>query len=1098
MLTILGARTRRLWPQLREQVARSREQGRRCLLLVPEQYTLQAERDLIRELALPGFFEIEVFSLSRFIQRLFLLGGSNRVRVDGNGKNIALARALLSCRKDLKYYARSVSRRGFIAQSGEWIADMKRAQITPEQLQQYAAALPPSAYAQKMADLAQIYQGYSDILADKFVDGEDVLAGAIAALPDAHLVQDADVFVYGFDVITDDFARLLCAIAAQCHQAWVYLVMDRDTAPDGDCFEPVRDSAERLRSRLRQAGISREWLWLDAKAAPLDAPEDIRVLEGSLLRPAPAPYANIPEHISLFEAATPYAEAHYIAQEILACAKRGVPYEEMAVLCGNLPDYASILDTVLGQYGIPAYIAVKEPLLSHGIIRLLLSGVRAATGGYRTEDMLSLVKSGFAPLTQSEGWQLENYVLTYGITGARWREPFVRGSEDERLIPEQARQKLYPILKRMQDGLREAHDAAQSLQALMDFLLDCDAYNTLLAKEEALIQAGFNDQAVRARQVWTHLLALLEQMHEIAGGARIAGTTVAAWIEAGLLEEGISSLPPSEGCVTVGEIGNLIAFEPQVTFACGLNGDGAGAADHALLTEEEKRTACADMAAYLGMREDERDLMTELDMWKALSSPRKMLYLSHAQANQAGEPLRAAPVLAAIRRIFPKMSVLGAVNYTQGALHAVAPGPMLDELGLRLRAGNLQGEWLEAFRWLWQHPSYHAQAAALLSGAQEDAQQERLSPSLARSLFTDRVVSISRLESYAACPYQHFVQYGLRPQERKEWTLDQRDRGVFYHAAMEGFTRALTADPQWPNITKRACDALMDAAMQPLTEQWKEQAIGDSARARAEGKRYMQVCKRVAWTFTKGAMQSKFRPLYGEVCFGYPGGPPPLTLVLRDGSKVSVRGRIDRIDRYDSGEAVYLRVVDYKSGMQKLEPGRIHMGMQLQLLLYLEAALAADKEALPAGAFYQWMGDPLIDPEKRGMIESEIARRLCLKGVMLSDVQVAQWMDASTPPVSIEDVFNKSGEPRKGKMVCTLEELYRLIDAAHNTAVRLTEEIRSGEMPVAPVNDKGTLISCQNCTFAGVCRRDPRNPQGDRALAAIALSDLIEKTPNNT
>lgn len=84
------------------------------------------------------------------------------------------------------------------------------------------------------------------------------------------------------------------------------------------------------------------------------------------------------------------------------------------------------------------------------------------------------------------------------------------------------------------------------------------------------------------------------------------------------------------------------------------------------------------------------------------------------------------------------------------------------------------------------------------------------------------------------------------------------------------------------------------------------------------------------------------------------------------------------------------------------------------------------------------------------MIESELAKRLCLKGVMLSDVQVAQWMDASQPPVSIENVFNKDGSPKKGKLVCTMDELYRLIERAHRTAVRLTEEIRGGGINAAP------------------------------------------------
>ena len=193
-----------------------------------------------------------------------------------------------------------------------------------------------------------------------------------------------------------------------------------------------------------------------------------------------------------------------------------------------------------------------------------------------------------------------------------------------------------------------------------------------------------------------------------------------------------------------------------------------------------------------------------------------------------------------------------------------------------------------------------------------------------------------------------------------------------------------------------------------------------------------------------------------------------------------------------------MRVVDYKSSAQKLDPARINIGMQLQLLLYLEAALAGDRDALPAGAFYQWMGDPLVDQDKQSMIESELAKRLCLKGVMLSDVQVAQWMDASQPPVSIENVFNKDGSPKKGKLVCTLDELYRLIERAHRTAVRLTEEIRGGGINAAPVCERGEAISCQRCAFAGVCRRDPRNPAFDRVLSDASLENLIKKSPNST
>ena len=1095
LLTIHGGRVRRLWPELLKAVAAARQQDIRCLLLVPEQYTLQAERDLISGLHLPGFFDIEVLSLSRFVQRQFQQYSGGRARIDANGKNIAMARALLDTGKKLKYYTRAAQRRGFVGQSGEWIADMKRAEISPDQLTEYAAGLPEGAYQDKVSDLAALYTAYDAILAGKYVDGEDVLARAMEAIPQSGAVKDSDVFVYGFDMITDDFSRLLCTVTRCCRECHVYLVMDREEAPDGDCFKPVRDSAERLRAHLRQAGLRREWLW--SAPTPLNAPEEIRYLEEKLLVPGPAPYDKSPAAITLYEAASPYAEAQEIAQQITLLLRRGVGAGDIFVLCGSLDTYGAVLEAVLGSYGIPFYLALKEPLQYHGLSQLLLTALRCVSGGYRREDVLALLKSGYAPLSEEECWLLENYAARYGINGARWHAPFTRGEEEERRVPEEARVKLIPLLKKLQDDLREAHTGAESLQAPMDFLISCGAYARLLEQENGLMEARMDAAALRARQVWSRLLTLFDQLHEIAGASRIPAKAMVNLLEAGLLENEISALPPTDGCVSVGLIGNLIPVEPRAVFVCGLDSSINEGHENGLLSPEEKDSICADLHAYLGMETDERDLMAELDVWKALCSPTEELHLSYAQASQGGAAQRPAAVVSAIRRLFPQMMVYGSVTDTESGLYPLAPLPALDEIGLRIRGGNLIGEWLKAWRWLMQSPAYRPMALELIRSMQDTAPEEHLPAALAKELFTERIVSVSRLESYAACPYSHFVEYGLRPQEQKEWGIDSRDRGNFFHAAMEGFTRTLPENPQWPHITRKECDSMMEAALRPLTALWDDSAMTDTARARAEARRYTNICKRVAWTFTKGATQSQFRPTEIEVAFGYPGGPPPLTLRLQDGSRVLVRGRIDRIDRFDSGESVYLRVVDYKSGEQKLDPAKIYVGMQLQLLLYLEAALQSDKGALPAGAFYQWMGDPLVDQSKKAAIETELARRLCLKGVMLSDVQVVEWMDSAKPPVSIEDVFKKDGTPRAGKLACTLEELDALIRRAHQTAVKLTEEIRRGGIQPSPVVDKSNVVRCQYCAFAGVCRRDSHQHTLDRPLPDVKLHDLTEEiTPS--
>ena len=1090
MLTIHGGRTRRLWPRLLETLAASRQENIRCILLVPEQYTLQAERDLIADLHLPGFFDIEVFSLSRFVQRLFQQYCGGRVAINDSGKNIAMSRALFSCSKKLRYYSRSIERRGFVAQSGEWIADMKRAEVSPAQLSEYAESLPDSAYRDKLCDLSLIYDAYNSILSGKYVDGEDALTRAIETLPMSGMVNGADVFIYGFDIITDDFSRLLCAVTACCRDCHVYLVMDREEAPDGDCFKPVRDSAERLRTRLRQCGLRREWLWL--ASTPLNAPEDIRCLESRLLCPSPTPYDALPTHITLFEAATPYTEAQEIAQQITKLLKDGMLADDIFVLFGSVENYGAVLETVLQAYDIPYYLSIKDQLQYHGASQLLLSALRCVSGGYRREDIIDLLKSGYAPLSDDECWLLENYSVRWGISGARWRAPFTRGEEEERRVPEEARSKLIPLLEQLQEELRLSKTSAESLSAPLRFLQNCRVYETLVVQEGKLVSAHMDAEALRARQVWSRLLALFDQMYEISGEARIPGKTMVNMLEAGLLDNEISALPPTDGRITVGQIGNLIPAEPKALFVCGLDSSMNASGGSGLLSEDEKNTFSADLNAYLGMNEDDHDLMADLDVWKALCAPSQLLYLSYAQATQAGVAQRPAQVISAIRRLFPRMMVYGSVSDAEGSLHPMAPIPVLEEIGIRIRNNTLNGEWLSAWNWLMQSDTYRPMALELVRSMQDTGMEESLPSTVAKQLFTERIVTVSRLESYAACPYSHFVEYGLRPQEQPEWGVDPRDRGNFFHAAMEGFTKALPENEKWPAIGRKECDSMMDAALRPLIENWRDTAFIDTARTRAEARRYINICKRVAWTFTKGAAQSQFRPAEMEVAFGYPGGPPPIRLRLHDGSTVLVRGRIDRIDRFDSGESIYLRVVDYKSGDQKLDAAKIYIGMQLQLLLYLEAALSNDPEAKPAGAFYQWMGDPLIDQEKKAAVETELARRLCLKGVVLGDAQVLEWMDSGKPPIGIEDVLKKDGTPRAGKLVCTLEELDTLIRRAHQTAVKLTEEIRRGGIAASPVVDKSNIIRCQRCAFAGVCRRDSAAHPLDRRLPDVKLAQLLE------
>ena len=232
-----------------------------------------------------------------------------------------------------------------------------------------------------------------------------------------------------------------------------------------------------------------------------------------------------------------------------------------------------------------------------------------------------------------------------------------------------------------------------------------------------------------------------------------------------------------------------------------------------------------------------------------------------------------------------------------------------------------------------------------------------------------------------------------------------------------------------------------------------------------------------------------------------------MILTLHDGRRVALRGTIDRIDRFEGDTGVYLRIVDYKSSQKTLDPVRMWYGLQLQLLLYLQAAVQGMDGALPAGAFYFTVKDPMVsaDEDVKSAAEQLIARSLRLKGVVLADVEVVDAMDAEVKQYSIDKVFNQDGTVAKTSAALDLEEMSALLAHARDTAAQLTDRIRQGEIAVSPTQ-VGPWTACDYCDYAAVCGLDPRLPgcearclpPMDREALLIRLQEEQAARENNS
>ncbi len=1104
IVRIYGARAGQILPRMLEQIRQCRESGGKIMLLVPEQYTLQAERELLRGLNLPGLMDMDVISPRKLTQLVQEKGGRSALPpLSDQGRRMALSHALGQLSGQLHYYGSVADTPGLPDKISSLLSDFQRAGVTPEDLARYADQLPNGAQKEKLTDLSAIWGKYEQVIDGRFADETAVEMDLIRRLKSSAVFEDVSLWVYGFDVLPRPMCLMLTEAARTARQITVSLVMDAKDAPDGRIFLGQRRSAGELSDCLTEAGITFEMRYLphlDTGRAPA-----LSHLETWLFTRQTPPFSGPCEGVHIHAAANPYSEAAYAATMLKSWHEAGIPWKRMAVALGISGGLDGMMAVTLQAAGIPHYIARKDVAARHGLCRLLLGALRASTKGYARDDVLDMAKSGFSPLTIREAHHLENYAIENGITRGKWQKPFTRGDKAADMEP--LRQRLMAPVIQLHDDLVAASCADQSVEAVMAFLTAVNAYDNLILREEELLRRGMMAEASQNRQVWQILMGLMDQLHTLLGDKRATLKEMARFVEAGLTSTAISALPPQADCVMVGQAGHLMTGDVDALLLMGMQDGVLGAQTDSLISDEERLHLSDAMHRAIGLSRYEQAALRQSDFYRTISLPRKHLTLTYSQGSQDGAALRPAGLIGEIRALLPEVTVSGGVTADESAAGPLSPMLALDGLALRLRQladgllSDMEDSWQDSLRWLWRHPQWHTRMAQVVESLSAHTNHALLPPLETRRLFGGEQVSITRLESFAACPYQHFVSYGLKPVPRREFTFESDEKGNFFHAALQQYATLASTEPDWPRIPQERVDEMMDTVLAPLQQEWQGGPLEEDAMGRQLGKSYLRTIRRAAWLFTRHAANSHFTTWGTEVAFGEEGGLPPVILTLHDGQKVALRGKIDRIDRWEGDKGIYLRVVDYKSSSRSLNATRMWYGLQLQLMLYLQAASQVRDNTHPAGAFYFTVQDPLVksDEDIKEAAEDLIAKELRLSGVVLADSEVVRAMDSDIPEFSIGKVLNRDGSIAAHAQAYSMEEMHALLGHAKQTAADLADAIRAGQIAVSPAEIGTKWSACTWCEYRSVCQLDPALPGAQkRVLCELSRQELADRLTNQS
>jgi ATP-dependent helicase/nuclease subunit B len=361
------------------------------------------------------------------------------------------------------------------------------------------------------------------------------------------------------------------------------------------------------------------------------------------------------------------------------------------------------------------------------------------------------------------------------------------------------------------------------------------------------------------------------------------------------------------------------------------------------------------------------------------------------------------------------------------------------------------------------------QAALLPQAASGD-----VNPAVAETLFAGRGIAITRLERFALCPCRHFIQNGLRPHELYEPGIRPVDAGTLFHDALDRVIGAAVRQGiPWEELGGAALDALLKSEAEPLLAEILATPGYEGGRTRARVEEIRRTLDKTARVLAFQLEGSLFVPTGRELAFGEEQSVPPLEVALPSGEVMRLEGRIDRVDTYRTGDARYLRVIDYKSGDAHLDLDAMRQGISLQLPLYAKVAeRALGGEA--AGIFYSKIADAVVDePDDESDATRTMARKHRLDGLLLADEDIARAMDAPLMGERIPAKLKRDGAFDAYSRVVDREGFQAMLNAAQDTAASLAGRMLSGEASPAPAV-VGKESACKHCPYKGVCGLEQR------------------------
>ncbi len=1103
------------------------------LVLVPEQFTMQTQKELVTLHERGGIMNIDVLSFGRLSHRILEEVGSREIPVlDDTGKSLVLQKVAANLKGELPTLGSLLHKQGYIHEVKSAISEFMQYGIGTEDVSKLIAfAGKRGALVQKLKDLETLYKGFVEYIRGNFITTEETLDVLRRSLEKSDILRNSVVVFDGFTGFTPIQNRLIQELMRVSAETIVTVTLGEGENPyelDGEqkLFHLSKKTVADLTKLAGEAGVERgedRFIHFGEQSRFCNAPA-LEHLERSLFRYTYTPFEAEQYEIQIFETLTPGEEVHQAGLAIQSLIREeGLAYRDIAVITGNLEEYAPCVESEFRELRIPCFIDRTRGILLNPMIEYIKSALELYLKDFSYEAVFHYLRSGLADIPREDIDELENYVIQIGLRGYRkWSRLFTHKTAVMK-DSEEPLQKLNAIRERLMQQVEMLHVGSKGaakdyVNHLYDFLTQNEVQQKLAGYESYFQEQGDLTRAKEYAQIYRLVMELLEQIYGLLGEECVSLQEFADILEAGFGEIEVGTIPQNVDRIVVGDMERTRLKQVKVLFFLGVNdGNIPKNASKGGIISDMDREFLQESELELAPTPRQQMYIQRLYLYLNMTKPSQRLYLSYSKMNRAGKSMRPAYLIDTVRKLFPRIEVQYPQN-RNAIEQIVTPGEGMRYLAAQLREfaeGTLpqEKEW-EFFTIYEAYADGNEEEACACAGKRELLTQaafkryqgSALSKAVARALYGRHLEnSVTRLETFAACAYRHFLQYGLTLKEREEFGFESVDMGNVYHAVLELFAGKLAESGYtWFDFPEEFGERAVREALEAYAASYGDTILYSNARNAYAITRMGRILTRTVLTLQSQLQKGSFRPGSYEMSFRFAEDLESINVALSEQERMHLQGRIDRVDIAETEDKVYVKIIDYKSGNKQFDLAALYYGLQLQLVVYMNAAVETeakkhpDKEVVPAALLYYHIEDPTVESAVEltdDEVNKQIQAKLRMNGVVNGEPDIVErldrYMQDKSDVIPVEK--KKDGSFSSRSSVMSGEEMRIVSDYVNHKVKEIGREILDGAIAVNPY-EKGQNEACTYCAYRKVCGFDSSIPGYEkRGLEELDKEELFRR-----